>query len=101
MLVLMKLYFLLFLILFPVSIRDVISSVMVGPVDSSADSRINYWFNLESGMLVHMDEVWGRNKFVLDLKRLCIIIGHAAENWLGSELISSHSIPRVNSEVDL
>lgn len=30
-----------------------------------------------------MGEEWGKHKFVLDLKRLCIIVENAAENFLG------------------
>lgn len=54
--------------------RDAILSVVLGPVDSSVDSRIN-WSDLALGMLVHVEGVKGRKKFELDLKSLCVDIG--------------------------
>lgn len=66
---------------FSVSFRDASLSIVLRPVDASGDLRINYWFNLESGMLIHVDEILERNKFVLDL--LYIIIGQCCREFVG------------------
>ena len=50
---------------FSVSFRDASLLSVLRPVDASGDLRINYWFNLESGMLIHVDEILERNKFTL------------------------------------
>ena len=55
--------------------RDPILSMVLGPVDSSVNSEINYCFNLVLGMLVHTKRVEGKEVFVLDLKRPCVDTG--------------------------
>ena len=66
---------------FSVSFRDASVLIVLRPVDANGDLRINYWFNLESGMLIHVDEILERNKFVLDL--LYIIIGQCCTEFVG------------------
>ena len=66
---------------FSVSFRDASVLIVLRPVDANGDLRINYWFNLESGMLIHVDEILERNKFVLDL--LYIITGQCCTEFVG------------------